>query len=97
MHLLKVPVAQRWCYTIYLEQVAGRGTFIHCDVHTRWTKLVKEMVKSGWHLIKTAHGGPIHAQHDPSDHKHKKFLEMFGFERSESLDDGTEIWIWRNT
>jgi hypothetical protein len=55
------------------------------------------MVKSGWHLIKTAHGGPIHAQHDPSDHKHKKFLEMFGFERSESLDDGTEIWIWRNT
>lgn len=97
MHLLKVPVAQRWCYTIYLEHIAGRGTFIHCDVHTKWTRLVKEMVRSGWHLIKTAHGGPIHAQHDPGDNKHKKFLEMFGFEHSESLDDGTEIWIWRNT
>ena len=95
MHLLKVPVARRWCYTIYLEEVAGTGTFVHCEIHTKWSKLVKEMLRSGWHLVTTAHGGPIHAQHDPADKKHEKFLKMFGFEPLRTIEGGTEIWVWR--
>jgi hypothetical protein len=96
MHLLKVPVARRWCYTISLEQIAGYGTFVHCDIHTKWTKLVKEMVKSGWHLVKTAHGGPLYAEHDPEDTKHTKFLKMFGFEMHTTTTDGKEIWRYNN-
>lgn len=95
MHMLKVPVVRRWCYTLYLEEAACTGTFIHCEIHTKWSKLVKEMLSSGWHLLKTAHGGPIHALHDSSDKKHKKFLRMFGFKPLHQLEAGQEIWIWR--
>lgn len=95
MHMLKVPVAKRWCYTILFEEVMGVGTFVHCDIHTKWSKLVKEMVKSGWHLVTTARGGPLYALHDPQDTKHKKFLEMFGFSFHRALSAEEEIWIWR--
>jgi len=96
MHSLKVPVAQRWCYTIYFEHVVGTGTFAHCVVHTKWSKLVKQMLASGWHLVTTAHGGPIYALHDPKDKKHKKFIKIFGFAYQETLEDGKELWVWRN-
>jgi hypothetical protein len=95
MNMFKVPVAKRWCYTIYFEEVAGMGTFAHCDIHTKWSKLTKQMLLSGWHLVNTAHGGPIYAEHDPKDKKHEKFLNMFGFVHHKNLKDGKQIWLWR--
>jgi len=95
MHALKVPVCRRWCYTIYLEEVVGVGTFAHAEVHTKWTKLVKEMFASGVHLIKTAHGGPIYIECKRFDTKLMKFISMFGFSHLSTDENGDEIWIWR--
>lgn len=95
MHLLKIPVAKRWCYTISFEQVMGVGTFVHCDIHTKWSKIVKKMLQSGWHLVTTAHEGPLFALHKQGDDKHKKFLIMFGFVHHQNNGDNEQIWIWR--
>lgn len=92
----KVPVARRWCYTIYFDEVVGVGTFAHATITTKWNKLVRQMFRSGWHLVTTAHGGPIHAYvHDPQNDKLKKFLKTFGFTKHEVHEDQSETWIWR--
>jgi len=96
MHAVKVPVVRRWCYYIYFEHVQPNATFIHCELRTKWSKQVKRELQDGWHLLRLCHRGPIHALHDPSDHKHKKFLEMFGFKYQRDLSEKTHVWVWED-
>ncbi len=77
-HLLKVPVVRRPEYTIHLEQADRWHCFVHCDVHARWTPRIKSALMTDWETLQALHGGPFHALHDPGDHKHLKFLRMFG-------------------
>ena len=86
-HQLKVPVVRRPVYTLYLEQATRVHTFIHCDVHGRWSPRVKRELIADWATLKQLHGGPLYALHDPGDSKHAKFLAMFGFEREASFTD----------
>jgi len=88
-HQLKVPVVRRPVYTLYLEQATPHHTFIHCDIHGRWTPRTKRDLLADWTTLKALHGGPIHALHTPGDRKHTKFLSMFGFRRAASFIDHT--------
>lgn len=86
-HQFKVPVIRRPVYTLYLEQATAKHTFIHCDVHGRWTPRIKRDLAADWDTLKQLHGGPLYALHDPQDHKHSKFLTMFGFYWAASFTD----------
>jgi hypothetical protein len=86
-HQLKVPVVRRSVYTLYLEQATPRHTFIHCDVHGRWTPEVKRRLAADFETLKGLHGGPFYALHEPGDRKHTKFLAMFGFRWAASFTD----------
>lgn len=94
-HYLKVPVVQRDSYVIRLEEHASQGTFIHCDVF-RWTPEVARDLGDSFASLCCLHGGPIHALHDCRDRKHRKFLELYGFQFLEPIEDELELWIWRN-
>ena len=86
-HHLKVPVVRRQVYTLYLEQATADHTFIHCDVHGTWTPRTKRDLAADWQTLQALHGGPLYAMHTPGDHKHLKFLSMFGFRRAASFTD----------
>lgn len=86
-HQLKVPVVRRPGYTLYLEQAAPAHTFIHCDVHGRWSPRAKRELIADWSTLLRLHGGPIYALHEPGDRKHSKFLAMFGFRWAASFTD----------
>lgn len=86
-HQFKVPVVRRRAYTLYLEQATRQHTFIHCDIHGRWSSRTKRDLADDFATLKGLHGGPIYALHDPSDHKHHKFLAMFGFKWAASFND----------
>ena len=78
-HQLKVPVVQ----------ATPHHTFIHCDIHGRWSSKTKRALAADWATLKSLHGGPFYALHDPSDPKHMKFLHLFGFRRATSFIDST--------
>lgn len=78
-HQFKVPVVQRPEYTLYLERATRNHSFIHCDIHVRWSPQVKQRLLNDWKTLKDLHGHPIYALHTPGDVKHLKFLRMFGF------------------
>ena len=86
-HQLKVPVVRRSVYTLYLEQATPAHTFIHCDVHGRWSPRIKRELARDWDALKQLHGGPLYALHEPGDRKHAKFLNMFGFRWAASFTD----------
>jgi hypothetical protein len=86
-HQFKVPVVRRPVYTLYLEQATRHHTFIHCDIRTRWTAKIKRDLAADFASLKSLHGGPFYALHDPSDQKHHKFLAMFGFKWAASFTD----------
>jgi hypothetical protein len=86
-HQLKVPVVRRPVYTLYLEQATPGHTFIHCDVHGRWTRCTKKQLAADFDALKALHGGPFFALHEPGDTKHSKFLAMFGFRWCASYTD----------
>lgn len=92
-HFLKVPVVRRDEFEILLEQHVS-GTFIHCNVK-KYNSTVKREIMETWSAIKWLHAGPIYAMHDLTDHKHRKFLCMFGFERHRLLPNLKELWIWK--
>ncbi len=85
-HQLKVPVVKRPVYTLYLEQATPQHTFIHCDVR-KWSPRVKRQLAEDFETLKSLHGGPLYALHDPTDHKHHKFLTMYGFKWAASFTD----------
>lgn len=76
---LKVPVVRRLYYTIFLEQATPYSTFAHCTVHVPWSRKVKQALEEDWARLRSLHGGPFFALHDPEDIKHDKFVKMFGF------------------
>lgn len=86
-HQLKVPVVRRAMYTLYLEQATPAHTFIHCDIHTRWSAAVKRDLTADWLALKGLHGGPFYAQHTPGDRLHAHFLALFGFHHVQSFTD----------
>lgn len=86
-HQFKVPVVRRPEYTLYFEQATRVHTFIHCDVHTRWSPAVKTRLAQDFAALKSLHGGPILALHEPGDLKHHKFLRMFGFKWAAHFHD----------
>ena len=89
-HQLKVPTVRRPAYTLYLEQANRDLTFIHCDIHGKWTSKVKKALQNDWTLLKFLHGGPLFALHDPEDHKHAKFLRLFGLRKVEQFVSRTD-------
>jgi hypothetical protein len=92
-HFLKVPVVQREDFEILLEQHVS-GTFVHCNVKN-YNATVKREIMACWSALTQLHGGPIYALHDLPDHKHRKFLCLFGFKRHQVLPNLKELWIWR--
>lgn len=82
----KVPVIVRpGAYTVYFERTSGL-TFIHCDIHGRWTKDTKTRLSADWKALRDIHeGSPIYALHTPNDTKHEKFLLMMGFRYAASF------------
>jgi hypothetical protein len=87
----KVPVIVRPSYTVSLESTSGL-TFIHCDVHSKWTPETARALKRDWRVFTFLHEAPIYALHDPADIKHEKFLKQFGFTYSGEFqsDDGLQ-------
>ncbi|MET3712621.1 hypothetical protein ABIC65_003339 [Sphingomonas trueperi] len=86
-HQFKVPVVCRPEYTLYLEQATRLHTFLHCDVHAPWTPRLKRQLATDFENLKSLHGGPLYALHEPGDTKHSKFLAMFGFRWAASYTD----------
>jgi hypothetical protein len=82
----KVPVIVKPDYTVFLERTSGL-TFVHCDVHSRWTSRVKDELVRDWQTFRALHEAPILALHTPGDTKHHKFLSMFGFEFATAFTD----------
>jgi len=92
-HFLKVPVVRRADFEILFEQHVS-GTFVHCNVKN-YNATVKREIMTCWSQLTQLHGGPIYALHDLPDHKHRKFLCLFGFKRHQVLPNLKELWIWR--
>jgi len=82
----KVPVIVRQDYTVHLERTSGL-TFIHCAIHTLWTRGVKASLLDDWRTFRSLHDAPIFALHHPGDRKHHKFLTHFGFKFASSFKD----------
>lgn len=74
-------MVRREAYTLLLEQARPELTFIHCDVYGKWSKATKLQLSQDWQTLKSLHGGPLYALHDLEDHKHLKFLQLFGFHK----------------
>jgi hypothetical protein len=84
----KVPVIVRPAYTVSLERTSGL-TFVHCDIHARWTPTIKAALREDWRRFLELHEAPILALHTPGDRKHAKFLSIFGFSLRGSITDPT--------
>ena len=66
-------------YTVTLEQAHGL-TFIHCDIHTRWAASIKRKLQSDFsQLLKLSDNQTFYTLSASDDHKHHKFLSIFGF------------------
>ena len=76
----RVPVIHRTgLYTVTLES-AWHHTFIHCDIHTKWTRLVKRKLQQDFsNLIELSDVQEFYTLSATDDHKHHKFLALFGF------------------
>lgn len=79
---MKLPVIQRPEFSLYFEPIPSKGellTFIHCDVHHKWSKSVKERLDKDFSVLMGLRESPVFAMHPKGDHKHMKFLIMYGF------------------
>jgi len=95
---MKVPIIQNNQFILYLEEVEG-FLFIHCDILTKWSKEVKQNLKSWFHILTKEYGKELYALHVPEDKKHEKFLKMFDFSylySTTGIDKNKyDIYIWR--
>ena len=78
MSSTRVPVIVKPNYKVFLENYKG-STIIHCDVY-KWTPAIRRALHSDFGLLVYLKDDPIYAFHEIGDKKHKKFLELFGFE-----------------
>lgn len=79
---MKLPVIERTEYTVFYEPVEFKGTiltFVHCDIHTKWSKSVKERLKRDFEVLTELRETSLLAVHTVGDHKHLKFISLFGF------------------
>jgi type III secretory pathway component EscR len=79
---MRLPVIERDAYTVYLQPYKEEEQlrhFIHCDIHHRWTKTVKQQLQQDFELFCSLHKQPLYTLSYTSDNKHHKFLVMFGF------------------
>lgn len=86
---LKIPVLQTAFYTIYYEGIelptGGCMTFVHCDIHTKWTRFIKKNLEEDFGLLTGMRLDPLYcARHDA---KQEKFIRMFGFRYLYSLPE----------
>jgi hypothetical protein len=65
-------------FTLYTEAFRGL-TFIHCDVHVPWSLCVKRALGEAFEALRARLQTDLYALHEPLDHKHKKFLSLYGF------------------
>ena len=90
-----IPIISRPWYTVELQQ-SGSYPIIHCDIHSPWTKAVKENLVRDWETFRFLANTPIIAMHwEDQDYKHIKFLDMMGFEYSHTIiRDGKSVDVY---
>lgn len=100
---LRVPVLRTEEYQIDYQPYKDEReqvTFIHCDIHVRWSKGVKSRLMRDFSLLKLLCKQPLFTLSDTDDTKHHKFLRMFGFAyyRTVLLGDGSfkDVFILEN-
>ncbi|GAB5503432.1 hypothetical protein [Pyruvatibacter sp.] len=75
----KLPVIDREEYTVFIEHF-GPFRFVHCDVHGRWRKALKQNLLSDFNQYAEQTGKHLFAAHyEDQGEKHIKFLSLFGF------------------
>ena len=97
MNAIKVPVITSDNYVVYFENYDG-FTFVHCDCFG-WSKTIKNSLKEDWEQLVKIHRRDIYALHEIDDHKHLKFLNLFGFVFHAVLPmkDGSEKHLYVRT
>ena len=89
---MRVPVVERDDYTIWFqpyEDVDGEViTFIHCEIHTPWTKQVKLAVAADYSQLRDMTRQAFYTLSAPTDTKHHKFLTIFGFKHHKDVQLG---------
>tara|TARA_B110000285_G_scaffold98066_1_gene111865 strand:+ start:863 stop:1156 length:294 start_codon:yes stop_codon:yes gene_type:complete len=65
-------------FTVHFEQVEHH-TIVHCEVH-KYSKTVKKQLLENLDLLMSFRKSPLLTVHKDDDEKHRKFLEMMGFE-----------------
>ena len=68
---------EREHYTVHYEPVESH-TVIHCDVH-KYNKTIRKQLLEDLDLLMSMRVSPLITVHMDDD-KHRKFLEMMGFE-----------------
>lgn len=92
---MRIPVIHKEAYTVSLQLFIdvddAEYTFIHCDIHTAWTKSVKQQLLKDFELLCSLNNQNYMTLSDVDDTKHHKFLRMFGFTklRDVKLKDGS--------
>ena len=72
-------ISRTGVYTVTLEQAHGL-TFIHCDIHKRWSASIKRRLQSDFgQLLQLSDNQTFYTLSATDDHKHHKFLSLFGF------------------
>ena len=74
---MRTLVMERDSFTVPFEQVE-QHTIVHCDVH-RYNKTIKKELLKDLDLLMSMRKSPLITVH-MDDEKHRKFLEMMGFE-----------------
>lgn len=82
----RVPVIERLGkYTVSLEQCRGL-TYIHCDIHTRWSASLKRELHTDFsNLLDLSDAREFYTLSATDDYKHHKFLGLFGFTHMEDV------------
>jgi len=91
---IKVPVVERpQQYIIYfegLETPLGLMTFVHCDIHTNWTKDIKRQLEADFSWLIKSRQQPLYClRHNK---KQEKFIRMFGFQFKSEMPNGIDVY-----
>lgn len=85
---VRIPVIERQEYTVFYEGLSypeGVLVFVHCDIKQAWSKTVKQSFKTDFDNLIRMRQQPLYClRHDT---KQEKFIKMFGFEFSFSIQD----------
>ena len=89
---MRVPVIERDDYTIWFQPYEDADgeviTFIHCEIHNRWTKQVKLAVAADYAQLRDMTRQAFYTLSEPTDTKHHKFLTIFGFKHHKDVQLG---------